>query len=483
MSGIIGGIKGAMKKKGGATSTTNQQAYTTPGTYSWVCPAGVYSVCAVAIGGGGGGAYYTGGTGGGLSYINNYAVTPGTSYTVVVGAGGNGDGGFGGSAGGNSTVFSITGGGGGSCSGGTSGVGGSGNAGNGGNGLYSSGSGASGPGGSGAGGYGGNGSIGIAGGYGGCGAGGGGASILGSGSNGGAGATGSGSSSSGGAGAVGLAGGSGGQGANNSGVTSPSGTFGGGTGGSYGGGGGGASGWGYSSGTCRGGSGAVRIIWGAGRAFPSTNTQDMTDTSIPPVTGYVGWYTGASFVANSQWSDLSGNSNHATTLKGSPSTQIQSAGTAGNTKSITTVYGGSNDGILWPTSILPSTYTLFHVARQTSSSGRGRIFDGATGNWLSGFWGGATGCAYHEGWLTSSSTDNHGLNWFVSSDQNSLYRSAGVQRGNSGGSASSRLSILNGTYSGETSSWAVAEIIVYNRTLSLSEIQSVEAYLSNKYGL
>ena len=31
-----------------------QQAYTTAGTYSWVCPAGVTSVSVVAVGGGGG---------------------------------------------------------------------------------------------------------------------------------------------------------------------------------------------------------------------------------------------------------------------------------------------------------------------------------------------------------------------------------------------------------------------------------------------
>ena len=79
----------------------SQQAYTTPGTYSWVAPAGVTSVCVVCVGGGGSGAraafaglYYPGGSGGGLGYKNNISVTPGQSYTVVVGAGGaNGNGG------------------------------------------------------------------------------------------------------------------------------------------------------------------------------------------------------------------------------------------------------------------------------------------------------------------------------------------------------------------------------------------------------
>ena len=65
--------------------------WTTPGLYTWICPQGVTSVCAVAVGGGGGGGYQWasgGGGGGGLGWKNNIPVVPGQSYTVVVGAGG-----------------------------------------------------------------------------------------------------------------------------------------------------------------------------------------------------------------------------------------------------------------------------------------------------------------------------------------------------------------------------------------------------------
>ena len=65
--------------------------WTTPGTYTWIAPQGVTSVCAVAVGGGGGGGYQWnsgGGGGGGLGWKNNIAVVPGQSYSVVVGAGG-----------------------------------------------------------------------------------------------------------------------------------------------------------------------------------------------------------------------------------------------------------------------------------------------------------------------------------------------------------------------------------------------------------
>ena len=68
------------------TVTVNEQLYDTPGAYYWICPPGVTSVCVLCIGGGGRG-YHGGGAGGGYAYINNYPVTPGQGYLVVVGAG------------------------------------------------------------------------------------------------------------------------------------------------------------------------------------------------------------------------------------------------------------------------------------------------------------------------------------------------------------------------------------------------------------
>lgn len=72
-------------------SSASSQSYTTAGTYSWVAPTGVTSVSVVAVGGGGGGRWNSsdssGAGGGGLGYKNNYSVTPGNAYTVVVGAG------------------------------------------------------------------------------------------------------------------------------------------------------------------------------------------------------------------------------------------------------------------------------------------------------------------------------------------------------------------------------------------------------------
>ena len=301
----------------GLSSVVGQAAFTTPGTYSWVAPVGVDYVSVVAIGGGGGGGVSTGGGGGGgLGWKNNIPVVPGTSYTVVVGAGGSGapavTAGAGGassvgSPGGNSYFISLTtvagfGGGGGSTSTAAGGTFFGDSGGNGGTGGVG---GPYGGGGGGAGGYagsGGNGGDGIAGGAppanvgtsGSGGAGGGGGPNYGDtiangnfASSGGAGGgvgiygVGTGGSVGGGVG-IGGGGGSGGaSGANGLGVAfltpRP-----GGAGALYGGGAGG-SGLGAFGGTLggvSGGNGAVRIIWGTGRAFPGTNTTDMTATVV-----------------------------------------------------------------------------------------------------------------------------------------------------------------------------------------------------------
>lgn len=70
--------------------------FTNPGTWTWTAPAGVTSVTVEAWGGGGGGGRATGnpargGGGAGGQYAKRVvSVTPGQSYTVVVGAGGAG---------------------------------------------------------------------------------------------------------------------------------------------------------------------------------------------------------------------------------------------------------------------------------------------------------------------------------------------------------------------------------------------------------
>ena len=256
----------------------NQAEFTTTGSFSWTAPTGVTSVSVVAIGGGGGGNLYnsnynTGGGGGGLGWRNNISVTPGQAYTVVVGAGGAGASGSGsaGSSGSESYFVNsgtVSGGGGGGAnpnggSGGTFTGDGGGNGGVGGQVTNTSPVGAIVGGGGGAGGYSGNGGAG-------------GVNEAVSGQN----PSGDGAGGGGGGGIQFYGGGVGifGQGSNGSGVSGNAGTGGGGSGATdevYGGGAG------YN---VTGADGAVRIIWGTGRSFPSTLTADQTPSAGGPIT-------------------------------------------------------------------------------------------------------------------------------------------------------------------------------------------------------
>jgi hypothetical protein len=203
--------------------------------------------------------------------------------------------------------------------------------------------------------------------------------------------------------------------------------------------------------------------------------------STPPVGGYIAWYATDSWTG-SQWTDKSGNGNHVTTIAGTITSTTNAIGN-GSTKAVTTLQGNTSSGMTFPVGILPATYTLFHVARLTGGT-RARIFQGSDQNWLSGFWSGSTGVAYHNGWLTGQ-TDIHGNNWMYCCDQNSLIRSNGTTRGSSGAGSPSyaRLAINVGGAFGEYSDWQVAEVIVYNTTLSSTDYQAVEAYLAAKYGI
>jgi len=205
---------------------------------------------------------------------------------------------------------------------------------------------------------------------------------------------------------------------------------------------------------------------------------NIINTNVPlnTVIGRFGWYTGDSWTGT-QWTDLSGNNNHVTTFSGTISK------TAFPNSTLTYLSGSTTASITWPTSVLPTTYTLFHVTRYNGAT-RQRILTSASGgtNWLSGHWQGISGVAHHNTWITQSSVDIHGNNWVISSDQNNTYRSQGTSR--------TTITITNGpnvrlgvnTWAGELSDWAIAEVIVYNRALTAAEVDDVESYLINKYG-
>lgn len=111
-----------------------------------------------------------------------------------------------------------------------------------------------------------------------------------------------------------------------------------------------------------------------------------------------------------------------------------------------------------------------------------RTCDGNS-NWLSGFWGGLSGQAFHEGWLTNAGTNYYGDSWVVSSDTYQTYHSNGVSRTNSGGGSRSLSSLAINRYFNEYSDFMVADVIIFDTQLSLSQIETIENYLFDIYGV
>lgn len=266
---VFAGNNNSIATKSVATTDYGGIKFTSPvNTYIyWTVPAGVDSICVAAIGGGASGGYQVGGGGGGAAYANSIAVTPGQQIRILVGQGGGtsaGSTGVSGTASSldinvNGTYLNIL-----TCYGGTkSGGPGGGYSFNNTDYILGTYQGFNG----GSGGIGGGGS-GRGGGYVGSAAGGGGRSSSGG--------TGwpqyisSGSYTYGGSGG---GGGSLGQGLLGSNGSSGNGNDGG-NGGSYGGGGGGVGGFTTTT-PGAGKNGAIRIIWGAGRSFPTFQTQKL----------------------------------------------------------------------------------------------------------------------------------------------------------------------------------------------------------------
>jgi hypothetical protein len=304
-------------------ATAGEIEFTAPGSYSWTVPANVSSISVVGIGGGGAGAVGAsvngGGGGGALAWINGIAVTRNQVFTVIVGEGGRAPG-----ASGTATqliksltlIFSANGGAGGKSTGGAGGtfavsnahgsagggVGGAGGAsyplagaGGGGAGGYTGAggqggqgggtipghlgttgiaqAGTSGIGGAGGGGAGGNRNTEVA-----QGGGGGGVGIFGSGTNGNGGAAVTGNDTGGPGGAAGSSGISG-----SSGTAGAAGSYGG-AGGRFGAGGAGAALNNGDETMGYGGDGAIRIIWGTGRSFPSTSVAPLYTTTSTSTT-------------------------------------------------------------------------------------------------------------------------------------------------------------------------------------------------------
>lgn len=228
--------------------------------------------------------------------------------------------------------------------------------------------------------------------------------------------------------------------------------------------------------------------------------ESAVDVNPKDVEGLVGWYTGDSYdEKKAVWKDTSGKGNDATEILGEPEVIEE--------KGIKYVSGGRSDGLRFPTSVMTTgrKYTLIHVTRYTSTENdsTGRIFDGYGGgaNYISGFHNGWRNNNYlggahrgGSGWIASNDVWFGDVNRFnVMVDQKKLFRFNGLQR--SGHvtfdmvKVPTQMSINYGDYTNtdkgnyQSSEWACAEVLFFDRELDMDAIKKLENYLLKKYNV
>jgi hypothetical protein len=192
--------------------------------------------------------------------------------------------------------------------------------------------------------------------------------------------------------------------------------------------------------------------------------------------GLIAQYDAASWNNSLQvWLDRSGNGNNT-----SPE---DVRGTINYDSVNGFLFGSTTAGIRFPAAIVNSSgYTFIHLAKYNNGV-KQRIFQGVTNDWASGFIGGKAGVAFHNGYITQSDSDLYNYNWVISSDQLNKYRAQSVDftTSTAGSPGYGRIGLNYGLKTAEYSTWAVAEVLVYNRILTDAELVSVENYLRTRY--
>ena len=190
----------------------------------------------------------------------------------------------------------------------------------------------------------------------------------------------------------------------------------------------------------------------------------------------IGWYDANSYdPAKNQWNSKVGNSSFKTQ-------NLQKANSP-----FPFIYGTTNASIpnipLWPG--IKNDYTFIHLAKYNGDT-RGRIWNGTTENWLSGFWNDSVSF-FHNDWIGQKiNIIGGGKSWLLSVDMNNFARVNKGEWQSSGPSYSPESIGVNnsgGSYSGEKSDFAIAEFLIFNKKLTETEYTKVENYLTEKYAL
>ena len=218
-------------------------------------------------------------------------------------------------------------------------------------------------------------------------------------------------------------------------------------------------------------------------------TEDGIYQCLLPGHSIHAWYDGSSMdLPNRVWRDKSGNNLHGVVSENA-GIDFFNGSDATNTElhlnGQPIVMGTYQTEIVFPVAMNPVNHTVFNLAKyREGASNKGRILQTDVDNSLFGFHSSRSGVAYYNYWITDA-VDNFGENWVLQIQQQQYARSNFIDLTKNTQTQSSttdnKLLINDGRYSSEDSDWAMAELIVSNDILDLSEIECIEDYFVLKY--
>ena len=193
----------------------------------------------------------------------------------------------------------------------------------------------------------------------------------------------------------------------------------------------------------------------------------------------------------SQWRDKSGYNYHMVPKVNGPTRSVFL--NSRKVLAFTAVQTIGNDVI----DLSSTTSTVFVVSRYTSGTNQRVLtcnLDSGGGNWLLGHWGGYVNQYYAEGWVSYQVYGNDTV-WRVymgdysgppagaNTDLANIYSNGTAIVTNSTAASGGLRKLGINYYSNETSTCEVAEIIVFNRVLTVTERKQVNTYLGQKWGI
>jgi hypothetical protein len=185
-----------------------------------------------------------------------------------------------------------------------------------------------------------------------------------------------------------------------------------------------------------------------------------------------------------QWSDLSGSGNNiAQAVAGNRPTWVSGAING------RPVLRFNTSQFMTSAASFGTPYTIFTISKMNNGSDS-RFISSANTNWLMGNWGTFQNVMYANGWVTAASgpTPDNLTHMYAATGTGALttfYDFSTTIASNAGGVSGPGQLQLNSWSNGltEASDGDVAEVIIYNRVLTATELQGVRNYLAAKYAI